>query len=310
MESLIGLIGLAVLVVVYIRRWLLRKDTPQQQMAPFQGELYRVGDACIARRGCTAPRATVVVMPGFVENYLYFTDYYDDPDLELIMLTSAHYHVPASQPRFQPAEWAVAPKSKPGTIAHDAAVLNLALTNLVSTRNVRVHGHSRGGAVVLEAACQQPELFEHAEVILEAPVLPKGKPYRQINGFILWLVPFYLAMWQQQPISEQNRRMWGPLDNKRKRELINNYPFNPKRAGIMITNMKDMDHWMKHTGTEVYRCVQRGAILVPSRDRILDPSSMLASARQAENLQVIEIEQGSHFVIFDHSESIPPLKQV
>ena len=49
MESLIGFLGLAVLVVVYLRRWLLRRDIPQQQATTFKGELYSVGQATIAR---------------------------------------------------------------------------------------------------------------------------------------------------------------------------------------------------------------------------------------------------------------------
>jgi len=34
--------------------------------------------------------------------------------------------------------------------------------------------------------------------------------------------------------------MWGPLDNPRKRELINGVPFNPKRAGINAGQPKDI----------------------------------------------------------------------
>ncbi|MFO7704983.1 MAG: hypothetical protein R6V43_07610, partial [Halopseudomonas sp.] len=160
MESLIGITGLALLVIIYLRKYLLRKESPQQQAQPFSGELYQVGQACIAKRAHTGATATVVVMPGFVENFLYFTEHYADPAIELILLTSADYHVPVSKPRFLTPEWAKTPKARPGSIAYDAAVLNLALTHLVTTRNVRVHGHSRGGAVTLEAARQQPALFE------------------------------------------------------------------------------------------------------------------------------------------------------
>ena len=308
MESLIGITGLALLVIFYLRKYLLRKESPQQQALPFDGELFQVGLACIAKRAHSGATSTVIVIPGFVENFLYFTEYYAAPTIELILLTSADYHVPVTRPRFSTAQWAKPPKARPGSIAYDAAVLNLALTHLVTTQNVRVHGHSRGGAVALEAARQQPALFEQVEVVLEAPVLPQGLPYAPLPGIVRWCLPFFLPFWQQQPINDRNRSIWGPLDNPRKRELIMGVPFNPKRAAIMLANLKDMADWMPNTGTDIYQYVKRGAILVPGDDRVLQSAAMLASARQAENLQIIEIEGGSHFVLPDHPDSIPPLR--
>ncbi len=216
--------------------------------------------------------------------------------------------MPVSQPTYTTANWARTPDYRAGTIAYDAAVLNLALEHLVSTRQVRVHGHSRGGAVALEAARQRPDLFESVEVILEAPVLPQGKPYAEVPAIARWLFPFFLLLWQQQPISDRNRAVWGSLENPRKRELIWGYPFNARHCSTLVTNIADMNRWMAETGTDSYRCVQRGAIVVPARDRVLDPRAMLSSARQAENLQIIEVEDCSHFVILDQPEAIPPLR--
>ncbi|WP_373186989.1 alpha/beta hydrolase [Halopseudomonas sp.] len=308
MESLIGFAGLAVLIVVYLRRWLLRKEIPAQQATSFKGELFTVGQATIARRTTRQPaRASVIVMPGFMENFLYFTEYYADPDLELILITSADYHVPVLDKRPVVPAWSHEPKAAPGSIAYDAEVLNMALRNLVTTANVRVHGHSRGGAVTLEAARQEPGLFENTEVILEAPVLPQGKPYAPLPPVARWFLPFFLPLWQQQPISPRNRAVWGPLENPRKRELIMGLPFNPRHCSTMVANLKDMTHWMDNTGSEIYQHVKRGAVLVPGKDRVLQADAMRASAQQAENLQVIEIEGGSHFVIPDNPDSIPPL---
>lgn len=308
MESLIGFTGLALLVLFYLRKYLLRKESPQKQALPFSGELYQVGQACIAKRSHDGATASVVVVPGFVENFLYFSEYYADPEVELILLTSADYHVPVTKPRFTQPTWATTPKARAGSIAYDAHVLNQALTHLVTTGNVRVHGHSRGGAVVLEAARQQPELFAQVKVILEAPVLPQGQPCTPMPAFARWLLPFFLPFWQQQPINDRNRKIWGPLDDARKRELIMGLPYNPKRAAIMLANLKDMADWMPNTGTDIYQYVKRGAILVPGDDRVLQSAAMLASARQAENLQIIEIEGGSHFVLADHPATIPPLR--
>lgn len=308
MESLIGFLGLAVLIIVYLRRWLLRREIPQQQGASFKGELFTVGQATVARVAQRqTPTVSVIVMPGFMENFLYFTEYYADPSIELILITSADYHVPALNLRATVPAWSVAPKTPPGSITYDAAVLNLALRHLVSTDNVRVHGHSRGGAVTLEAARQEPALFENIEVILEAPVLPQGKPYAPLPPIARWFVPFYLPVWQQQPISSRNRSLWGPLDNQRKRELIMGLPFNPRHCSTMLVNLKDMAQWMDQNGSDIYQHVKRGAVLVPGKDRILRSDAMRASAHQAENLQVIDIEGGSHFVLTDNPDSIPPL---
>ncbi|MEL0166617.1 MAG: alpha/beta hydrolase [Pseudomonadaceae bacterium] len=307
MQLLIGLIGLAILITVSLRRWLLRREAPQMQAIDFAGDLYQVGQATVARCGPQDAEHSVIVMPGFVENFLYFTEHYADPALQLILLTSADYHVPVNRPRYSKASWISQPNARPGTIAYDAEVLNQALEHLASGKQVRVHGHSRGGAVVLEAARQRPDLFERVEVILEAPVLPQGKPYRDLPRWFRWFLPFYLFAWQQQPISAANRHLFGPLDNPRKRELIMALPFNPKHGTTFVSNILDLADWMEGNSADLYQHVRRGAILVPSRDRILEPGAMLRSAQQAESLQIIEIEDCSHLITADRPDCIPPL---
>ncbi|MAB25880.1 alpha/beta fold hydrolase [Pseudomonas neustonica] len=310
MQFLIGLIGLVLLIVTSLRRWLLRRESPQKQAVDLPVELFQVGSAVIARSRDDAPGGSVIVMHGFVENFLYFTEHYADPNIQLIMLTSADYHLPINQPRFSTADWIKVPSQRPGTIAYDAAVLNQALEHLATGTQVRVHGHSRGGAVTLEAARQRPDLFERVEVILEAPVLPQGKPYKPVPSIARWFAPFYLFAWQQQPISPANAKIFGPLDNPRKRELIMALPFNPRYGKTFVTNMKDLADWMENTGTDIYQHVKFGAILVPSKDLVLDAAAMRQSAQQAENLQIIEVEGCSHLITADRPDSIPPLPAV
>lgn len=69
MEMLLGLIGLVILVVVYLRRFLLRKDVEPAQRVPFRGELYPVGGATLSRQRSGNPKQSVVVVHGFVENF-------------------------------------------------------------------------------------------------------------------------------------------------------------------------------------------------------------------------------------------------
>src|SRR5699024_2439048 len=156
-----------------------------------------------------------------------------------------------------------------GSIEYDAQVLVQALENLPCSDVVRVHGHSRGGAVVVEAAALRPDLFEKVEVVLEAPVLPQGQTVTPLSPVLIWLAPFVFALWRLMPISPLNRGAYGSLENPRKRKLISGLPFNGKRASILIENMRFMDVWMRVRQHDVYRALRRGVVLVPENDKVL-----------------------------------------
>ncbi|HIZ51934.1 MAG TPA: alpha/beta hydrolase [Candidatus Pseudomonas excrementavium] len=302
-----GVVVLVLLAAWVIRRWLLDRPVPQRQTISLEAEVYRVGEAFIVRRRSQNPVCSVVVMHGFLENPLYFSRHYHDPGIELIMLTSGGYHLPLQAPVFQQPPWKATPALATGTVAGDAQVLNLALEHLVSTSAVRVHGHSRGGAVALEAARQRPDLFEPVEVILEAPVLPQGQLYQPTSRIVHWLLPLVHLLWQRKPAALLRSPIWGPLQDASKRNLILAMPYNPRSSRVLVSNARDIADWMHSTGPDIYRHVKRGAVLVPDRDRVLQSKAMLDSARQAENLQIIEVPDGSHFVLLDNPEAIPPL---
>lgn len=307
MGEWIGALGIGLLGAWYLHRWLqLRKVSPRQRIS-MPAEVYRAGDAWIIRRQVQDPDCSVVVMHGFLENPLYFTRHYQDPGIELIMIGSAGYHLPLCSPQYRSAPWPDGPSGAAGTIAGDAQVLNLAMEHLVSSDNIRVHGHSRGAAVALEAARQRPELFIPVEVILEAPVLPQGRLYRPPARIAHWLLPLVHLLWQRKPGLLLANPVWGPLHDPYKRELLMALPFNAQSSEVLMTNLDDLSAWMRSTGADIYRHVHRGAVLVPGGDRVLDSEAMLDSARQAENLQIIEVPDGSHFVLLDNPESIPPL---
>ncbi|MCH8506800.1 MAG: alpha/beta hydrolase, partial [Ectothiorhodospiraceae bacterium] len=261
------------------------------------------------RDGGERPRATVVCMHGFLENPLYFTEHYADPDVQFLGICSADYHLPLDQPDMQPAPWASAPTAPLGSIEYDAAVLVQALEHLAKSPVIRVHGHSRGGAVTLEAAAMRPDLFQSVEVLLEAAVLPGGRPRQVMPAFVVWLLPFLIPLWRKQPINARNKAVWGPLDDPRKVRLIESYPFNPRRVSTIIANLRHMHRWMQRRGTAIYAQVDRGTALVPEKDRVLDPETMRASARQAGGrLRVVDLPGCSHFVVADQPQSLPPLR--
>ena len=142
----------------------------------FSGRVYRVGKGAVSVRNHSGEaEQTVIGVHGFLENHCYFTQAYDGPTTELILLTCSNYHIPVNGVTPETPDWEVPIKSLDGTIEYDARILNQALENLPTTDNIRIHGHSRGGAVILEAIRLRPELYETVEVVLEAPVLPQGK---------------------------------------------------------------------------------------------------------------------------------------
>ena len=299
---------LTALALVGTYRWLLVRQVPSPPRQSMDADFYPVNGGWIVHRHAEhEAEATVVVMHGFLESPLYFARFYDDPRIELITLVATGYQLPFHPGKTCNAPWATGNHHRPGTIAADAELVNLALEHLPSTRSLQVHGHSRGGAVVLEAARQRPDLFSTVEVLLEAPALPQGRPWKPQPAIARWFLPLVHLLWQGRPDAVFSRPIWGPLKNGEKRELIMAMPFNPTSSRLMMTNMQDLLRWMDTTGTDIYRHVQRGAILVPERDRILHSGAMLDSARQAENLQIIEVADGSHFVLLDNPQSIPPL---
>lgn len=300
-------IGIAVALFVVLRTMLLYRSQSGRGAEAFDGVVYRVGAAAIAERSSREPRATVICMHGFVEDLRYFTRFYADPEIQLILVNSADYNVPIVDPKFRSAEWAAAPLLSEGTIEYDAMVLIQALQHLPATRSVRVHGHSRGGAVVLEAAARRPELFRDVEVILEAPVLPRGQFRSSPSAPVRWFLPLLLPLWRGQPISKYNRNRWGRLDDARKRELIENLPFSARRAVTMVRNMKSLAEWVDRRDYQVYDNVSRGVILIADNDQVLDPDSMTESAkRAAPKLQTVAVKDCSHFVLLDQPAAIPP----
>jgi pimeloyl-ACP methyl ester carboxylesterase len=296
------------LALVATRQWLLhRKSSPRHQEA-FDGVVYRVGEAAVAERHCEAPRATVLCMHGFVEDLRYFVRYYQDPDVQLIALASGGYHVPIHGPVVKHAPWARVPAHPHGSISYDAEVLVQALEHLPRSRNVRVHGHSRGGAVVLEAARLRPELFRDVEVVLEAPVLPQGRAVMEPTALEMWAFAFRVHLWRAHPLHPSVTRAYGPLTDPRKRELLAGFPHSTERVVTMVHNMRDIERWMRERDDSLFQNLRRGTVLVPMADRVLAPEAMLASAsRGAPPLELRVLEGCSHFVLLDRPEALPPL---
>ena len=79
-------LGLVLLGLGIGQYWLQVRPVPSPPQITMAADIYPVGEGWILHRRVSEPRATVVVMHGLLENPLYFTRYYDDPELELIMI--------------------------------------------------------------------------------------------------------------------------------------------------------------------------------------------------------------------------------
>ena len=308
-------IWLAILIVAALihglRTWLVRRPLPAVNHEPFDGVLEQVNESVVAYRAAAAsPHCSVIAIHGFLEDYRYFTALYRDPSLELVLVNNSGYHCPVLDRRPQTAPWGEVSNPYPaGSIEHDAFVFNLALAHRVTGAQVRAHGHSRGGAVILEAARQNPGLFRDVEVILEAPVLPGGKGYPLLElAFSApgrYLLPITFTLLRQIDIVRFGGFIFAPL-TPRKVALLRGLYFSPKTFQVVLDNLISMRQWIAGRDQTVFANIAHGTILIGASDRVLDRPSMVRSARMAgSGWRVIETRGTSHFVSLDQPDAVP-----
>lgn len=277
----------------------------------FSGRVYRIGRGAASVRAHSARAThTVIAVHGFLEHHGYFTQAYQAPDTELILLTCSNYHVPASGPMSEDAPWQVPIKHLEATIEYDACILNQALAKLPSTSRVRVHGHSRGGAVILEAIRQRPELYDEVDVVLEAPVLPQGRLHRLVLAMLepvshgMW--PWVIRLINSAPSTAYGQTFFGKI-TPRKQQLLDRLFTTTKDHLTIVRNIENIMAWMEKTDVSVYQHLTHGTILIPRIDRILDRDHMLRSAENSPtHIRLIETDASSHFITLDGQEWVPP----
>ncbi|MCK7543981.1 alpha/beta hydrolase [Marinobacter bryozoorum] len=277
----------------------------------FSGQVYRVGKGAVSvRNHSSAATHTVIGVHGYLENHCYFTQAYDAPTTELILLTCSNYHIPVNGVTPEDAPWQSPIEETEGTIAYDAELLIQVLANLPTTEQVRIHGHSRGGAVILEAASRRPDLFRDVELLLEAPALPQGKTHALVAMMLepvshgMW--PWLIRLINGAPSSVYGQTFFGRM-NPRKKKLLGKLFSSTRDQLTIVRNLEDVLAWMEQTPTDIYRHVSHGCFLVPGTDRILDKEAMLASARACKTMTILETNAPSHFIALDDRSLIPGL---
>ena len=88
MGGFIGL-GLGLLALYGAHHWLSVREISAPPKMIMDAEVYPAGEGWVIRRQVQDPLASVVVMPGFLESPQYFLRYYDDPRIELIMVSNS-----------------------------------------------------------------------------------------------------------------------------------------------------------------------------------------------------------------------------
>ena len=283
------------------RNFWLHRPLRFHDATPFDGTLYQVGHSEILKReGAAGTNTTLVCFPGFLESQHYFTELYADTDAEFIALNNADYFSGFYTKQTIMPDWGKQNPHPVSTIAHDAFLLCEAIENLASHDNIIVHGHSRGGAVVLEAARQRPALMEGVTALLEAAVLPQAKAAPQLERFVryggLYVFPMYMGLLRKLPakwtITEKSHYPLTP----RKREVLANTSRLPKRYSTAIGNMRNIRDWQQQTGYDVYNHFRDLRFLIPERDSVLCRDTMFQSASQAQHARIIETRNTDHFI--------------
>lgn len=301
-------LGLTAAAMAAYRYWQLDRETPNPFAHFLPMEVYALGASYVlVRRAAGQPRHSIVCVPGFLEDIWYFRNYLIDTSLEVVLISNSDYHLPLVQAKPEVPGWAQTNAYQVGTIEYDAAVLNQALEHLVMAPCVKLHGHSRGGAVLLEAALQRPDLHENStrelDYVLEAPVLPQGEVHPLLafvtNPIGLWLLPILMPMLRMAPMRLIGPLLLGPPRGD-KMDIMARLWLNPRRARTVVTNIDNLVNWMHQHRIDVYRHLRGGRIIIPAKDRILSRPFMMYSARRAKpRLQMVETRRTYHMISQD-----------
>jgi pimeloyl-ACP methyl ester carboxylesterase len=251
----------------------------------------------------------------------YFQELYEESDAEIILLNNANYHCPFPATHVTELDWPRNPYPI-GTIEHDALYLALALERLVNGREVRLHGHSRGGAVVLETGRRYPELLNSTErpvhTILEAPVLPQARTPGNgsdpiPHGIRCYLLPIFFGL-SRNISSERLLKM--PMMNPTtplKTQLCHSIFSVSRSYATCVANVQSIVSWQRANGYELYRNFSSLIVVIGARDSSLCKHTMLASAKQGQTLNrglsILQTEGTNHFISLEQPDTIRAIHQ-
>ncbi|MCG8668841.1 MAG: alpha/beta hydrolase [Pseudomonadales bacterium] len=304
-----GIIALG--VHIYRHRTLHNPTKPKKQI-PFDGTIYQLGDVVVAkRRMMNTPGKTVICMPGFMETMSYFFDVYkDEEDVELILVNNCGYHSPINTRMSETPSW-FNPSNpfQAGTIEHDAFIIGQVVDNLVTTNQIVLHGHSRGGAVMLESAKHISQQNRQLAAILEAPVLPQGKARgHEMPKFMRMLMKYYLPLvfhyYRDNALSYLRFGGYRHPATPVKEKIISEYFSNPKHYRVAVTNIESIDRWTESNNQSMYQYLDDISVLIPAKDIVLDRNYMIKSSAMCDHVKRVDVEKADHFISLERPDFI------
>jgi pimeloyl-ACP methyl ester carboxylesterase len=311
---------LALLVLIIVTLHAYRQSWAYRTLEPIyfgelDGDIYRAGDTYIAiRAGHEQSQKTIICVPGYVENMRYFQALYADVDCQLILLNNSDYHCPFKSEAITTLAWEDNPHPL-GTIPHEAFRLGQLIREFASGTNIILHGHSRGGAIVLDAARQFPELVRQQDkqisAILEAPVLPGGllahdgsKPLKAMIAS--YLTPIALGRGRHTTAEQLDKIPFMQPTNAHKTDICLSVFSNAKHYLTNVTNMRDIQHWQRTVGDDVYAHYSQITVVVGERDDVLDNTTIIASAERGQQLNpgitLLQTANTNHFVTLEQPQ--------
>ncbi|MEZ5572668.1 MAG: alpha/beta hydrolase [Halioglobus sp.] len=313
MKTLLLLLFIVVLVTA-LRKVLANRVWPAPEGEEIRGTLLRLGEnlVCVPDRSHlpeeAVNRTTLVCFPGFLEDMRYFLDVHRDTPARLILINNANYHNPFRGLTETSPAWFSGNPHPVGTIAHDAYCVNQVIEQMTGPERVVLHGHSRGGAVVLEAGNQRPELTHNVEAILEAPVVPRGRLYnngeKKLQPVGFYLFPFILSILRIVPETTRLKSPLMRLATPVKRQIVAAIPFTPRQYATAGINSANIIDWQARSSYQSYEHFSRLTLFVGERDCVLSRTAMLASAAQSVAVTIIETSGTDHFISVERPELI------
>ena len=316
---LLILMLLLILALHSYRQYWTKRNLPQTDTCEFAGQLLKVEKTYIGFRAAQdSCHRTIICFPGFLEDMRYFQELYKDDEAELILVNNANYHCPflGAKETDDVTElgW---PKNlyKLGTIEYDAFYVGLILERLATGSDIVLHGHSRGGAVVLETGRQYPELTNSTtrtvNAILEAPVLPQARmagkvPNTLPHSVVCYFFPLVLARLRKSSEEQRIKRlMTGPV-TPLKRQLLLSVPNIPRTYATCITNLRSIFSWQRSTPISAYNNFSALTVIMGQRDDVLSNSSMQASVENGQTINkgvsLVKTESTNHFISLERPE--------
>lgn len=317
MITTVAVVGLTALALHLYRQYWFNRDLPQMHAMKFDGELYRVGETSIAiHRPAEGASRTLICFPGFLEDVRYFLSLYEGRGYELILINNANYHSPFDQVDVELLAWATNPH-RPGSIAYDGFVVAQAVQHLATTGDIVIHGHSRGGAVVLDAGRQFPDVMKDESkqilALLEAAVLPQGTQARGTAGPVvaaitLYLMPIVLGLMRNISRSRLAKLPMMNPNSELKMDLLVTLFCNAKNYSTCVVNARDIAEWQSLQRYGLYSGYRDISVLVGERDDVLSTETMTASAQEGckvnSGVKVVQTRNTNHFISLETPEAI------